>query len=316
MPKSVSIIIPCHNAASWLAQTLESALAQTWRDTEVILVDDGSTDDSLAIARRFEIQGIKIATQLNRGASAARNHGLRIAQGAFIQFLDADDLLAPDKVALQVDAADKCGLEMVQCCNWSRFTRILADADHTPQLLCRDAEPVDWLVTKFRHDAMMHPAAWLIPRALIENAGPWDESLSLDDDGEYFTRIVLASQGVRFCPRAESFYRSGLPGSLSDTKSGQAWDSAFRSLELSLGRLRRTEDSARTRNASATALQQFIYSAYPQAAACRRRAAIQVVSLGGTDLQPPGGPKFQIARRLLGWRLARRLANLLRHFFR
>jgi glycosyltransferase involved in cell wall biosynthesis len=312
MPELVSIVIPCHNAAPWLAQTLESALGQTWKEKEVILVDDGSTDGSLAVAAGFEPRGVTVVSQANRGASAARNHGLRLARGSFIQYLDADDLLAPDKVALQMEMAGGCGPDRALCCTWSRFISTPSDADFSPQPLCRDAAPVDWVVSKLEGNAMMHPAAWLTPRPLSERAGPWNESLSLDDDGEYFTRIVLASHGVRFCPAAVSFYRSRLPGSLSRSNSDEAWGSALRSLELSSAMLRQVEDSPRVRSACATAFQQFIYSAYPQAAESRMRAARHVAELGGSSLMPPGGPRFRLASRMLGWRLATRLARLFR----
>src|SRR5664279_4842464 len=98
----VSIIIPCHNAAPWLAETLESALAQSWPEKEVILIDDGSTDTSLAIAQRYQARGLQILTQPKRGAAAARNQGWRESRGDYLQFLDADDLLAPDKIAVQL----------------------------------------------------------------------------------------------------------------------------------------------------------------------------------------------------------------------
>jgi glycosyltransferase involved in cell wall biosynthesis len=303
----VSILIPCHNAAPWLAQTLESALAQTWPHQEIIVVDDGSRDGSAEIARTFADRGVKIIVQENRGASAARNRAYRLSQGDFIQYLDADDLLAPDKIEHQMNLADKTGPDAVLCGTWSRFTRTPADANFTPQPLCTDAAPIDWVVTKFEQNAMMHPAAWLTPRVLAERAGPWDESLSLDDDGEYFTRVVLASHGVRFCREAVSFYRSGLPGTLSSANSERAWASAFRSLELSSGRLLARQDIPRTRQACATAFQCYIYEAYPRAAECRHRATAQVAVLGGSTLPPPGGPRFRWARRLFGWRLAKRL---------
>ena len=307
-PPLVSILIPCHNAAPWLAQTLESALAQTWPHTEIIVVDDGSRDDSASLARAFIPRGIRLIEQTNRGASAARNAALAAARGDYFQFLDADDLLAPGKLAHQMKlAAATAGADVILCGTWSRFTRTPADADFTPQPLCADATSIDWVVTKFEQNAMMHPAAWLTPRALAERAGPWDESLSLDDDGEYFTRVVLASRGVRFCREAVSFYRSGLSGSLSGAKSERAWASAFRSLELSSGRLLAREDTPRTRHACATAFQRYIYESYPRAAECRDRAAAQVAVLGGSTLLPPGGPKYRWARRLLGWRLAKRL---------
>ncbi len=315
MTPLVSILIPCHDAAPWLAQTLESALAQTWPHREIIVVDDGSRDDSAGLARTFHSRGVQLIEQPNRGASAARNTALAAARGDYLQFLDADDLLAPDKLEQQMKlAAATADADEVLCGTWSRFTHTPADADFTPQPLCADATPIDWVVTKFEQNAMMHPAAWLTPRELAGRAGPWDESLSLDDDGEYFTRVVLASRGVRYCREAVSYYRSGLPGSLSGAKSERAWASAFRSLELSSGRLLARADTPRTRHACATAFQRIIYESYPRAAQCRDRATARVTALGGSPLPPPGGPKHRWARRLLGWRLAKRLQESLHRY--
>ena len=112
---------------------------------------------------RFVTRGITVVHQENHGASAARNHGLRLAKGAFLQFLDADDLLAPEKIALQVEFAATRGPDMALCSTWSRFTSTPADADYAPQVLCRDADPVDWVVAKLENNAMVHPAAWLTP---------------------------------------------------------------------------------------------------------------------------------------------------------
>jgi glycosyltransferase involved in cell wall biosynthesis len=307
MADLVSILIPCHNAAPWLAETLESALAQTWAEKEIILVDDGSTDASLGIARRFEARGVRVIAQANAGASAARNAAWRASRGAWLQFLDADDLLAPDKIRRQLELAAPAGEGMALAGTWHRFHEKPGDLPAVRQPLCADLPPVDWMVVKFERHAMMHPAAWLTPRTLAEAAGPWDESLSLDDDGEFFSRVVLASRGVRCCPEAVSFYRSGLPGSLSKAKSERAWASAHRSLTQSAARLLQREDSPRTRHACATVLQRYIYEAYPRAAVGRRQAAAEVARLGGSDLAPEGGPQFQFWCRCVGWRLARRL---------
>jgi glycosyltransferase involved in cell wall biosynthesis len=305
----VSILIPCHNAAPWLAETLASALAQTHPHTEIIVVNDGSTDTSLAVAQSFAARGVTVLDQSNQGAAAARNTALRAARGDWLQFLDADDLLAPDKISAQLALAEKTGPDFALCARWSRFTRSPADADHTPQPLCADADPVSWIMAKMERNAMMHPAAWLVSRSLTYRAGPWDESLSLDDDGEYFNRVVLASRGVRHCAEAVSFYRSNLAGSLSAAKSEKAWASAWQSLRNSAARLRAAEDSPRVRHACATAMQRYIYESYPRSAACRAEAAREVAAFGGSDLAPEGGPKFQLARRLLGWRLAKRLQS-------
>src|SRR3984885_14720915 len=90
----VSIVIPAYNAEKWIADTLRSAIAQTWERKEIIVVDDGSTDQTHAIARQFEAQGVRVVKQENQGASAARNKAFSLSHGDHIQWLDADDLLA------------------------------------------------------------------------------------------------------------------------------------------------------------------------------------------------------------------------------
>src|SRR5438132_1122109 len=97
--KLVSILIPVYNAEAFVAEAIQSALDQTWPAKEVIAVDDGSTDRSPEILEGFGGR-VKIIEQENRGASAARNRALNQAQGEFIQFLDADDLLSPDKLEI------------------------------------------------------------------------------------------------------------------------------------------------------------------------------------------------------------------------
>lgn len=307
----VSILIPSYNAAPWLGATLESALTQTWPHCEIIVVDDGSSDDSLAIARSYEPRGVRVFTQRNAGAAAARNAAINASHGDWLQFLDADDLLAPDKITFQLSLppAALTG-EFILAASWTRFTSTPADADFTLQPLCADFEPTTFAITKLERNVMMHPAAWLVPRALAERAGPWDETLSLDDDGEYFTRLVLQSRGVRHCAPAVSFYRSQITGSLSGAKSERAWASAFRSLELTVARLRTASDSSAARHACATAFQRYIYEAYPFSPDCRARAAAHLADLGGSSLLPEGGQKFQLARKIFGWRIAKRLMLL------
>ncbi len=98
----VSIIIPCYNAETYVGQAIESALAQTYRPVEVVVVDDGSTDGSLDIIKSFGDR-IRCISGPNRGGGAARNRGLELADGALIQFLDADDILHPRKLERQVE---------------------------------------------------------------------------------------------------------------------------------------------------------------------------------------------------------------------
>ena len=98
MKPLVSILIPAYNAERWIAETIQSALDQTSARKEIIVVDDGSSDQTLKIARRFACKTVSVVSQQNRGASATRNHALALSKGEYIQWLDADDLLGPTKI--------------------------------------------------------------------------------------------------------------------------------------------------------------------------------------------------------------------------
>lgn len=311
MQPLVSILIPCYNAEKWLAETLESALAQTWPNTEIIVVDDGSTDGSLAIAKSFESAHVQVISQDNRGASAARNRALQVAQGDFIQYLDADDLLAPDKIDHQIQLLNsQAEFNCIAAGEWARFYHHFSEAQFVPQPLWTNLSPIDWLICAYNGHWMMHPAAWLVPRSITEKSGCWNESLSLNDDGEYFCRVLLASQGIQFCWGAKSYYRSGNTTSLSGAKSRQAFESAFLSLDLAIQNLLKVEDSPRTRNACATLFQRFIYEIYPSAPDLQQQAAQRVQHYGGSQVKPMGGPKFQAVAQVLGWKTATRLYRL------
>jgi len=312
MTPLVSIIIPCYNAARWLPETLESALAQTWPTVEIIVINDGSTDGSLAAAEKFAAHGVRVIDQPNRGASAARNHGLGEACGEFIQFLDADDLLSPEKIASQVTLLGTKPGGTLATCAWGRFRDDPADTQFVDDAVFHDLLPVDFLVLAGDTGAMMHPSAWLVPRAVAERAGPWDESLSLNDDGEYFCRVALAGAGMAWCAAGRSYYRSGLAGSLSQQRGERARRSQFRSLELITKHLLAAEDSPRTRRAAANYFQRFIHDFYPAPADLMRAAAERVAALGGSTLAaPPMGAQTRRLAAVLGWKTVWRLKHIL-----
>jgi hypothetical protein len=154
---------------------------------------------------------------------------------------------------------------------------------------------------------MMHPAAWLLPRALAEAAGPWDERLSLNDDGEYFARAVARSTGIFHRPDAISYYRSGLPSSLSGQRSRRHLESAFLAANLCSGHFLRFDNGAEMRTAAADLLQRFAYDYYPAAPDLVTKAEALARETGKAQFSPLGGKFFRIARRFVGWKCARRL---------
>lgn len=212
----VSILIPSFNAERWIKQTLESAISQDYPRIEVIVVDDGSTDRTLEISRKFESRFVRVFTQPNAGGPAARNTALAHAQGEYIQWLDHDDLLARNKISNQI-----AGLENVEN-DRNLLSGPFATFYHHPRKarlfrsrLYQDLTPEDYFFIKFSDDTFLQPSSWLVSRTLSDLAGPWWELRSPDDDGEYFCRVVAASKGIHFVPEAICYWRIGNRGSFS-----------------------------------------------------------------------------------------------------
>jgi len=209
----VSILIPAYNAEEWIRSTLDSAVAQTWENIEIIVIDDGSTDRTAEVAKEYVSEGVRVYSQTNQGAAAARNEAFRRSKGQFIQWLDADDILSEDKIVLQMEASES--KEILLSSAWGTFLYRADRAEFVPGVLWSDLSVVEWLLAKLERNEHMQTATWLVSRELTEAAGPWDTTLLGDDDGEYFCRVLLASKGVHFIPGAKVYYRAAGNSSLS-----------------------------------------------------------------------------------------------------
>jgi glycosyltransferase involved in cell wall biosynthesis len=309
MTPLVSILIPAFNAEDSIAETLRSAIAQTWQRKEIIVVDDGSTDRTRAIAQQFESTGVKVFTKENEGAAATRNKACSLSHGDYIQWLDADDLLSPDKIARQVEALSKFrDSRTLLSSAWAWFMYRPCKARFTPTPLWCDLSPQEWLIRKMDQNLHMQTATWLVSRELTVAAGPWNTKLLGDDDGEYFCRVLLASNGVRFVPDARVYYRLSGAGSLSyiglsDRKMLAQWHS----MELHIDYLRSLEDSARTRAASVQFLQNWLLNFYPERMDLVEKAQEVAKSLGGRLKEPELSWKYSWIRMILGWRTAKKV---------
>src|SRR5713101_7729899 len=165
MKPLVSILVPTFNAHEWIADTLRSAIAQTWERKEIIVVDDGSSDQTLAFARQFESNSVRVVTQKNQGAAAARNTAFSMCQGDYIQWLDADDLLAPDKVEKQVRKLDDCLTRRTLLSGaWAYFMYRKNKAQFSPTSLWCDLTPLEWMLRKMGNNLHMQTDNWLVSR--------------------------------------------------------------------------------------------------------------------------------------------------------
>lgn len=305
----VSILVPAYNAQESIADTLRSALAQTWERKEIIVVDDGSSDQTVAIAQQFQSEGVRVVKQKNQGASAARNLAFSLSRGDYIQWLDADDILAPDKITKQLETVNDCeSHRLLLSSAWGRFIYRYYRAEFIPTALWCDLDPIEWLLRKMGQNLYMQTASWLVSRELTQAAGPWDTRLLSDDDGEYFCRVLLASDGVRFVPEAKVYYRG--PGlafrSLSYIgQSDRKLDAHWLSMRLHIDYLRSLEDSQRTREASIRYLQTSLLFFYPEKVDIVEEAADMARELGGHLGTPSLSWKYSWIKTMFGWHIGK-----------
>ena len=301
---NVSILIPCFNASRFILATLDSAIQNLEPGDEIILVDDHSSDDSMAKATAFLHQtGVnhQIETNPEKGACAARNHALSLAKGHLIQWLDADDLLGAAKVATQRQHLHPGGKALVVSPFQSFFSKAAninenkkCDWASLPQ-----PSPADWLASE--NEAVLH--CWLGNREVFEAAGPWDTSLQVNQDGEYFARALAAAEELHVETRVLVHYRRGIPGSVSHFTREKA-PSLFQSVRSIHKTALSIEDSPRMRQMIANRYQHAIYSAYPHCPEGIREVKKQLASLPKPTIQNPQpiSPKTKLFSLIFGWK--------------
>lgn len=322
MQPLVSIIIPFYNAEKYLAATLQSAIDQTWANIEVILVDDGSTDHSIESIKKFESQSVKIYQQKNKGAAAARNFGITRAKGDFVQFLDADDLLSKDKIEKQVlvlqDHPDCIAVCSTVHFNDHQDPLLLSPSSFEEQFIYNTADPIHFLVKLWggydQHASMIQPNAWLTPMSLINKVGRWNQSLSLDDDGEYFARVILNSKGIIKVENVFNYYRKQLDQkSLSGRRSLSYLKSQLRSTLSKKKELLSRTDTKEAKQAIHRQLSELMIKSYPKYFSIYRTALKALPTISAHYYQPSiGGPRIQRIVDLFGWRTARIIQYILK----
>jgi glycosyltransferase involved in cell wall biosynthesis len=184
----VSIVIPCYNHARFLAAAITSAIEQSYAPCEILVVDDGSSDDSAQIAGRYS--SVKLIRQRNAGLAAARNAGVAACSGSYITFLDADDRLLPDAVAIGVISLN---LHRVSAFVFGRYRLIDGRGlplDASPRLLPYRHQYLDLL----RHNYIGLHATVMYRRDVLHDVGGFDESLKACEDYDLFLRITRRFQ--------------------------------------------------------------------------------------------------------------------------
>jgi len=309
----VSICIPCYNAAIYLADTLSCLLNQSHKHFEIIIIDDHSTDESVVIIQQYaeKDKRIKFETAKNKGAATARNQAYRLSKGSHIIFFDVDDWVPENFIETQLQTL-KSDQEVVVA-EWGRFHQnnlSSINIDYTQ--IRHDLSFEKWIINYWVNISHMTcPGRVLMPRLLVEQSGLWDEDLSLNDDFTFYTRIFSNCSLIRYNSKSIFYYRSGVNG-LSSKKGSSAYQSLYNSLIRSIEIAQSKLEVRKELNICYTnLLQNFIYEAYPYEPELIKQAEQLINAFGGSNLKFPAGGKTKLINSLLGWKLVKKIKNLI-----
>ena len=316
MAPLVSILVPSHNASRWLDETLQSSLDQTWPETELIVIDDGSTDGSPELLARWQDRATVVLRE-NRGGNPTRNELLGMARGAWVQFLDADDGLKPDKIARQMAVVEQDPA---------------ADVIYSPLVVEHHA---GGRVTSERwaphdpggdHDAWAYHLAWdltqtggaLFRRDTLVEVGGWNEAQPCCQDNELFFRLLQAGAKFAYCDHAGAIYRRFEDGSVSTRDPARVRSEILRLLALGEAHLRSRGELTKRRHAAVNNLRfglaRQLWPVLPAIA----RATMAVIRESDPEFQPAPGrhaPRaYRWCFRLFGFEAAERISGLKRTF--
>jgi glycosyltransferase involved in cell wall biosynthesis len=321
----VSVIIPVYNGEKFIRAALESVIGQSHQELEVIVVNDGSSDNTQVVVREMMLidSRISLINQDNAGCSAAKNSGLASAKGAFIQYLDADDILSADKIAEQLTVLEKQRLK-VAVCRTKVFSESVNVGSELPELdsgfLYSTDDTLGFLLNLYGIngvDGMIQPNAFLISRDLADIIGPWDVSLSpsRDEDGEYFCRAILNSTGIEFTPVGINYYRK-LNGvsSLSKQVSYKHAVGSFRSLVKKTEHLLKREGSQRIRELMSFHFAIFNYQYGVQYKDLYEEVKAYIRLLGVSKPLKVGGKYFRLLSTFIGFDNSIRLRRYIKGF--
>lgn len=184
----VSVIVPVYNRVEYVAETIESILAQTYESLELVLINDGSTDDSLAILKAYQQRfpdKIVVIDQTNQGQIAARNNGIKQASGHFIAFLDSDDLWYPEKLALQIPLFQNANIGLVYCA----IENIDANGAVISTEMC-DEKITDTIYEHLLVQNRMTGGSVVVTKTALDDVGLFDPAFKAAENWDLWLRVT------------------------------------------------------------------------------------------------------------------------------
>lgn len=296
----VSVIIPCFNAEKWLKQAIDSCLSQTYSNLEIIVIDDGSTDNSLEIIKSY---GDRIIwqSQHNQGGCSARNRGFALSKGAYIQYLDADDYILPEKIKSQIICLAQSGADVLYS-DW-RYQRHLPDGTQFLDQINVCGPKEDFLESLLLDAAWIAPMALLFTRNAVISSGGWDENLKTGQDRDFFISVALNRATFLYQPGCHSIYRRYGNVTVSTASKARWREGHFALMEKAESKLDQLHQlSDRYRQALAQSYYDKIRADRTSISDSQYQWAVKKIISLNPEFKPPNSKKnYALIQKILGF---------------
>lgn len=299
----VSILIPLYNAESYIEDAIACLLRQTYKNIELIIVDDHSTDNSLVLARKYEAERVHIFENPKKGGNSARNYAFQMSKGEYVKFMDADDFCTDNMIEKQLERMIKDGdnLSLV----FSSVKMLYPDGHLflPPREIDRDHTPgIELLIDIWRGKGWNCPHCHLMHRDLVAVSGGWDEKIIKNQDGEFFARVAACASKSLYVPDVYAVWRQTGIG-VSTKKSLDAYASVIATYSIITNLILQYQNNSENRYCCAKYIGGFVYGSYPDI----KLLMPQVYAILDKIKQPVILPKrriLMVLRLFFGWKLA------------
>ncbi len=302
----VSVLIPLYNAERYLVECLESVVGQTYPSLEVIIVNDGSTDNSLPIANEYadRYEWIRVYSQKNSGAASARNKAFSLSTGEYIQYFDSDDIMHPGKISFQMEALRQYDYDpyISVIGQWARFYGTIDNAVFDELKTYKNYDnTLIYLMECWENFQCMIGTAWLIHRKLHEEIGGWDPLLSVHDDYLFFAKVAYFSNKIIYAHQSIVYWRQDNLQSLSNVRTWKGLRSHMEVCNQLFELVQKESNIPRLKHSLAMEYSKLIYRAYPLYPDLVNKAEKMLKILGFDNPLPMPTKKFRLFVKIIGF---------------
>ena len=312
----VSILIPMYNSENYIEKTIHKLERQTYKNIEIIIVDDHSTDNSFNIAQRYISKNVHVYLNPKKGSNSARNYAYKQCKGNYIKFLDADDECSDGMIEKQLRCLQNYGTNDSIAFSTLKIVYVDGKKSDTIRLIDKDYAPaIELLISMWKYNQWNCPHCHLMHRSLFEKTTGWNEKLLKNQDGEFFARIYAIADKAIFEPEEYAIWNREYSGTISNNHSEEAELSVVESYKIITNLILDYCNNQNNRTICAKHIGILLYDLYPKKKIASQRI-IDVLNQYNLPILLPTRNITKIIEYLFGWKISVSFQKLFRVLFK